>query len=164
MTLKRLLMQIRFWSFGGNGYKRAEYARKKGIYAEIGENCEIPMQLPMYPKLVKMHNSIIMHRSVKLVTHDYFNGFLMRMNIPGLYQFKNAETLCPIEIMDNVYIGMDSIILGNVRIGPNAIINAGSLVTTDVPPNSIVSGVPAKVLGETVRKPIFLKIKPQHTA
>ena len=50
--------------------------------------------------------------------------------------------------MDNVYIGMGSIILGNVKIGPNVIIHAGSVVASDIPPNSIVAGVPAKVVGK----------------
>ena len=145
MTLKRLLMQIRFWSFGGNGYKRAEYARKKGIYAEIGKNSKIPMSLPLYPQLVRVHNNVVMHRSVALVTHDTLNSFLMKTY--DSCHFKNSETLCPIEIFDNVYIGMNTIILGNVRIGPNVVINAGSIITNDIPPNSIVGGIPAKVIG-----------------
>lgn len=49
--------------------------------------------------------------------------------------------------MDNVFIGSGAIVLGNVRIGPNAIIGAGSLINKDVPENSIVGGVPAKVIG-----------------
>ncbi len=145
MTIKRLLAQIRFWSFGGNGYKRAQYAKKKGIYAEIGEGSKIPVSLPLYPQLVRIHNNVIMHRSVQLVTHDTLNSYLMKTF--DSCQFKNTESLCPIEIFDNVYIGTDVIILGNVRIGPNVIINAGSLITNDVPPNSIVGGIPAKVLG-----------------
>ena len=48
--------------------------------------------------------------------------------------------------MDNVFIGCNSTILNNVRIGPNAIIAAGSVVTKDVPPNSVVAGVPARVI------------------
>ena len=52
-----------------------------------------------------------------------------------------------IEIMDNVFIGAQSTILPNVRIGPNAIVAAGSVVTNDVPPGTIVGGVPAKVIG-----------------
>ena len=51
-----------------------------------------------------------------------------------------------IEIMDNVFIGSNSTILYDVRIGPNAIVAAGSVVTWDVPPGSIVGGVPAKIL------------------
>ena len=45
-----------------------------------------------------------------------------------------------IEVMDNVFIGCNSTILYGVRIGPNAIVAAGSLVTKDVPPGSIVGG------------------------
>ena len=58
------------------------------------------------------------------------------------------EKIGCIEILDNVFIGSGSIILGNVRIGPNAVIAAGSLIIKDVPPNSIVGGVPAKVIGD----------------
>ncbi len=145
MTFKRLLTQFRLMCYLGNGYKRADYAKKKDLYGYIGQRCRIPMSLPLYPKLVRLHNNVIMHRSVKLVTHDDINGFLMKSS--DEYSFKNQETLCPIEIYDNVYIGMNTIILGNVRIGPNVIINAGSVITNDIPPNSIVGGVPAKVLG-----------------
>ena len=52
-----------------------------------------------------------------------------------------------IEIMDNVYIGANCTILGNVRIGPNAIIGAGAIVTCDIPENSVAIGVPARVIG-----------------
>lgn len=146
MTLKRLIMQIRFWMYMGNGYKRAQYARKRNIYAEIGEESKIPAQLPLYPKLVKIHDNVIMHHSVKMVTHDMANPFLERVSDEN--HFRNREIYSPIEIFDNVYVGSGVTILGNVRIGPNAIINAGSIVTKDVPPNSIVEGVPAKVVGD----------------
>ena len=52
-----------------------------------------------------------------------------------------------IEIFDHVMIGAGSKILPNVKIGPNVIVPAGSIVTRDVPPNSVVAGVPAKVIG-----------------
>ena len=145
MTVERMLTQIRFCMFLGNGFKRTAYAKKKQVFAEIGNVVQLPMAIPLYPKLVKIHNNVIMHHSVKLVTHDYMNAFLKR--IPGSYQFKHEEAASPIEIMDNVYIGMNVIILGNVRIGPNAVINAGSVVVSDVPPNSVVAGVPAKAIG-----------------
>lgn len=147
MTFKRMMAQLRLLMFVGNGRKRTEYAKRKGIFAEIGENCQIPIQLPLYPQLVRIHDNVIMHKSVILVTHDYINAELESMNLTKKYSFKNKEMLCPIEIMDNVEIAMNSIILGNVRIGPNAIICAGSVVDSDVPPNSVVAGNPAQVIG-----------------
>lgn len=58
------------------------------------------------------------------------------------------EVIGCIEIMDNVFIGSNTIILGNVRIGPNVIVAAGSVINRDVPPGTIVGGVPAKVIGD----------------
>lgn len=52
-----------------------------------------------------------------------------------------------IEIFDNCFIGANSTIMYNVKIGPNAIVAAGSVVTKDVPEGSIVGGNPAKIIG-----------------
>jgi len=52
----------------------------------------------------------------------------------------------PIEIEDNVWIGEGAIIEMGVRVGYGSIIGSNAVVTKDVPPMSIVGGVPAKVL------------------
>ena len=49
-------------------------------------------------------------------------------------------------IGDNVYIGAGAKILGPVKVGDNSVIGAGAVVLNDVPENSIVVGVPAKVI------------------
>lgn len=57
----------------------------------------------------------------------------------------------PIEIGNNVWIGSKALILKGVKIGDGAIIAAGSVVTKDVPANSMVAGVPAKVIKQNVQ-------------
>lgn len=52
----------------------------------------------------------------------------------------------PIEIQDNVFIGMRCLILKGVTIGENSIIGAGSVVTKDIPANCVAAGVPCKVI------------------
>lgn len=52
----------------------------------------------------------------------------------------------PIEIKDNVFIGMHCLILKGVTIGENSIIGAGSVVTKDIPANCVAAGVPCKVI------------------
>jgi len=52
----------------------------------------------------------------------------------------------PITVHDGVWIGANSTILGGVTIGKKAIVAAGSLVNRDVPPYSLVAGVPARVI------------------
>lgn len=57
----------------------------------------------------------------------------------------------PIEIGNHVWIGIGAIILKGVHIGDNAVIAAGSVVTHDVPSNTVVAGNPAKVIKSNVR-------------
>lgn len=52
----------------------------------------------------------------------------------------------PILIKKNAWIGANSTILQGVTIGENAIVAAGSIVSKDVPDNTIVGGIPAKIL------------------
>jgi acetyltransferase-like isoleucine patch superfamily enzyme len=53
----------------------------------------------------------------------------------------------PIRIGDNVWLGAHSVVLGGVSIGERAVVAAGAVVTQDVPPLTIVGGVPAKPIG-----------------
>ena len=55
----------------------------------------------------------------------------------------------PITIGDRVWIGCRAIILAGVTIGEGSVVAAGSVVTRDVPPGTLVAGNPAKVIRET---------------
>jgi len=55
----------------------------------------------------------------------------------------------PIIVEEGAWIGAGAIILAGVRIGRNAVIGAGSVVTKDVPPDTIVAGNPARILRGT---------------
>ena len=52
----------------------------------------------------------------------------------------------PVEIKDDVWIGANAVILPGVTIGSHAVVAAGAVVTTDVPDNTVVGGVPAKII------------------
>jgi NDP-sugar pyrophosphorylase family protein len=52
----------------------------------------------------------------------------------------------PVVIEDNVFIGMNCIILKGVTIGRNSVVGAGSVVVQNVPPNVVVAGNPARVI------------------
>ncbi|WP_394740082.1 acyltransferase [Natronococcus roseus] len=63
--------------------------------------------------------------------------------IPG-YDGERA----PIVVNEDAWIGADATVLGGVTIGEQAIVGAGAVVTEDVPPRTVVGGVPAKVIDE----------------
>jgi acetyltransferase-like isoleucine patch superfamily enzyme len=63
-------------------------------------------------------------------------------NRPARPRLKTA----PIKIGDNVWIGMNAVILKGVTIGDNSVVAAGSVVTKSVEPNTVVAGNPAVVI------------------
>lgn len=60
----------------------------------------------------------------------------------------NWETVAPVTIGNDVWIGTGAIILPGVTIGDGAVIGAGSVVTRNIPPNTLAYGVPCKVVRE----------------
>lgn len=122
-----------------NPYTIAEYFRKMG--AQVGQRCFIvPTDLGSEPYLIKIGNHVAIAAGVKFVTHDEA-VWAFRAEVPDIQGFG------PIVIEDNCIIGLRTIILPNVRIGRNSVVAAGSVVLNDVPPNSLVMGVPARSFG-----------------
>lgn len=60
----------------------------------------------------------------------------------------NAGARAPIVIEDDVFVGMDSLILKGVTVGEGSVVGAGSVVSQDVPPGTVVAGNPARVVNE----------------
>ena len=122
--------------------KRSEYLVKKKVFKNVGDNFFFqPRIIPSDPELITFHNNVTVTSNVTFVTHDVFNDGLNRLG-KGYFEYFQNE----IEVMDNVFIGCNTTILPGVKIGPNAVIGAGSIVTKDVPPNTVVAGNPAKVI------------------
>ena len=145
MKLERFYHSIRLKMYR-NPRKRAAYLKKHHLLNGVGENCLWgPSRMPLYPELIRLHNNIVIHKSAVIITHDMVNGFLKRAR-PDM-DFGYRERLGCVEIMDNVYVGNHVTILPGVRIGKNCIISTGSVVTEDIPENSVVAGNPARVIG-----------------
>jgi acetyltransferase-like isoleucine patch superfamily enzyme len=81
------------------------------------------------------------------------NGSMLGMNVTiatlnhGLsLETRNITYPSPVKIGENVWIGSNATILPGVTIWDNSVVAAGAVVTKDVPENTVVAGVPAKVL------------------
>lgn len=123
-----------------------KWLREKGI--KIGNNLKIfgfggrtrPTIDVTRPSLVEIGDNVQLNRNFTLLTHDYVSGqFLVKYDdfLPSSGRVK---------IGNNVGFGMDCMVLKGVTIGDNCFIGAGSVVTKDIPANSIAVGRPAKVV------------------
>lgn len=124
-----------------DGWKKAEYLKKKHIFHHIGENCYYaPIYLPAEPEMVSLHDNVVISAGVRLITHSVAHVVFNREENTNKYLCRYGK----IEIKDNVYVGADAIIQFDVTVWERCIIAAGSVVMKDVSPNSVIAGVPAK--------------------
>lgn len=93
----------------------------------------------VYPNFVVLEDGVSLAGQVFILTH----------NKPMDYHKNLVEAfLSPVIIKKNAWIAISVVILPGVTIGEGAIVASGSVVTRDVPPNTLVGGAPAKVLKE----------------
>lgn len=105
---------------------------------EIGENCAINSFVHIWSnEKVTIGNNSMIAAHVQLTTssHDYNHR-----------PYRDRRVDSPISIGNNVWVGGGAIILPGVTIGDNSVIGAGSVVTKNIPENSLAYGVPAKVI------------------
>jgi acetyltransferase-like isoleucine patch superfamily enzyme len=88
---------------------------------------------------IKIGNDVRLSKGVMIRDSDNHD-----MARPGYMQSM------PVVISDHVWIGLRAIILKGVTIGEGAVVAAGAVVTRDVPPRTLVGGVPARVIRENV--------------
>ncbi|CCH17322.1 acyltransferase [Micromonospora lupini] len=91
------------------------------------------------PWLVSLGDNVYVTAGVQFITHDG-GTLILRKEVPDL------EWTAPIRVGDDVYLGVRTTILAGVTIGNRCVIGAGSVVTRDIPDNSVAAGVPARVI------------------
>src|SRR5579862_1118785 len=109
--------------------------------ATVGKRCKISSHTFICEGVVIEDNAFIGH-GVMFINDSYPRATAADGNLQTEADWKVERTV----IKRGASIGSGATILCNVTIGENAIIGAGSVVTKDVPANSIVAGNPAKVL------------------
>lgn len=118
-----------------------EAGGKEESFIEIGDNSHFAPYTILYGhKGLKIGNGVCVGAHVILATHG--EGY-QRTDIP---MFKQPMSGAPIIIEDDVWLCANAIITAGVKIGKGSIVGAGAVVTKDVPPFSVVGGVPAKLI------------------
>jgi acetyltransferase-like isoleucine patch superfamily enzyme len=97
-------------------------------------------------KRITLGDRLVVSMNVYFLTHDY--SYTTAMISIGEKPETDIGVLRNIKIGDNVFIGMNSIILPGTNIGHNVIIGAGSVIRGTIPDNSVVAGNPAEVISD----------------
>ena len=114
------------------------------MFKSIGDNCFFqPRTFPSDPELISIGNNVNISSGATFINHDILHMTFCAEDMNNDYvPFRGC-----IEIGNNVMIGANVTILPNVKIGNNVIIGAGSIVTRDLPDNTVCAGVPARIIG-----------------
>jgi len=108
---------------------------------KIGENCTINSFCH-----ISGNGGVVIGDNVLIATQCVIVSANHNFNDPELLIREQSETRKGITIEENCWLGAGVKVLDGVTIGYGSVIGAGSVVTKDVPPNSICIGVPAKVI------------------
>lgn len=114
---------------GGSGNVNSRLTTGRGIF--INARCFLDLSAPVY-----IGHRVSFGQGVTVLTESHDIGTSDRRAA--------SRFVAPVAIGDGAWIGARSVILPGVTIGTGAVVAAGAVVTRDVPPNTIVAGIPAK--------------------
>lgn len=119
-----------------------------GCNIYFGNNCEVNMNCTFLDdNKIIIGDNVLIAPNVQIYTAYHPTHYLDRFTISENETFNFCKTqTAPVIIGKNVWIGGGTIILPGVTIGDNTVIGAGSVVTKDIPANSLAIGNPCKVI------------------
>lgn len=119
---------------------KTHYHRALAMGVKVGRNCRLfSSNFGSEGYLIEIGNHVTITDGVQFITHD-----------GGIWVFRGedpeADVFGKIVIGDNVFIGINAILLPGVCLGTNTVVGAGSVVTKSFSGNGVIAGNPAKVI------------------
>lgn len=159
---RKSIIHPRIFRGGVKLYRGSNIHMVKGSSIEIGKSvsfCEnVKVELLSMRAQVKIGNKTFINRCSNIFCKDMVHigdrcaiSWDVTIMDNDFHYIDANDNSKPIFIGHNVWIGCHSLILKGVHIGDGAVVAAGSVVTKDVPPYSVVGGNPAKVIKTDVQ-------------
>jgi acetyltransferase-like isoleucine patch superfamily enzyme len=145
--MSKWIKVFRFWFAYFLKYRTNKVAYLHAQGMKIGKNCDILDIVGNFgsePYLILLGDNVTIARGVIFITHD--GATTVMRNVDQRWT-KETGLYRKIDVGENVFVGINSILMPGVHIGANSVIGAGSVVTKDVSPDTVVAGNPAKVVG-----------------
>lgn len=144
------LLKETFAAIGTNVSVAADFICDFGDNISIGDNVSINYRCTFIDcNRITIGNDVLIAPGVQINTATHPVDLSERLTPgwqPSDKQYRWRTRALPVVIGNGVWIGANATILGGVTIGDGAVVAAGAVVTKDVPPMTLVGGVPAKVI------------------
>ena len=118
-----------------------------GVY--IGRGVEFES----YGSTIRIGDDAMVGSGCKFIDHDHGLDLGLPMKLQPV-------PIAPITLEDDVWLGVNVVVLRGVTVGRGAVVGAGAIVNRDVPPNEIWAGVPAKKIGSRPHPSRFPTVEP----
>ena len=143
LKIKYLKIKQRVFPAAFTSDDMIQYLRLNGV--KVGEGCRFYRPSSMNidvtrPLLLEIGNYVKITSGVVILAHDYSRSVLRRAYGEVIGEARKTV------IGDNVFVGMNSVILSGAKIGNNVIIGAGGVISGSIPDNSVVAGNSGKVI------------------
>jgi acetyltransferase-like isoleucine patch superfamily enzyme len=115
--------------------------RRKEAVIQMGHGCGLTGAVVIAADRVEMGDRVQVGGTARIVDTDFHP-----LTPESRAQDFNAGAYKPIIIEDDVFIGMNSLVLKGVTLAQGCVVGAGSVVTRDVPARTIVAGNPAQAV------------------
>jgi carbonic anhydrase/acetyltransferase-like protein (isoleucine patch superfamily) len=141
--ISRILRIFKYFWIRRSGKSIIEFYRKQGC--TIGDDYFVIDPKCLWidysrPSLVEIGHHVFFHKNLTIHTHDYVSWVFVELYDEFL------PSSGRVKIGNNVWFGQNCTVLKGVTIGDNCIIGFGSVITKNIPPNSVAVGVPARVI------------------
>ena len=137
---------IRYFTFLPSISTKIAPAALRMCGVKVGKNVFIGqgVYFDAHPEAIEIGNDVLIAPNVQILTHKRDLSVYKR----GMKYYEVPHVVKPVKLCDNCLIGLGALLMPGVTVGEGGFVAAGAVVAKDVPPYTVVAGVPASPIRE----------------